>query len=207
MTNVYPNIAAVVLAAGRSTRFGSDDKLLAQINGVPMLRLVVDRVTSVGFGSVIVVVPPNAIALQKLLRQSSVQVIENNSHEEGMGSSISCAVQHISRLSLLPNGIAIFLGDMPFIETSTIALICDEFHRRDDKFITRPCFDGIPGHPVIFPIGYRKELQQLVNDRDAKELVLANHSQLRSVDVDQPGATMDIDTISDRDTSEPDTPE
>ncbi|MGB5512584.1 MAG: NTP transferase domain-containing protein, partial [Woeseiaceae bacterium] len=81
------NIAAVVLAAGASQRFGTDNKLLAMLDGKPMLTHVLDRVAALSLSRKIVVVRRDDGDVASLIDTAIFDIVENSNAADGMGSS------------------------------------------------------------------------------------------------------------------------
>ena len=182
-------MAAILLAAGFSRRFGSQ-KLLARL---PDGRYVVEAAANnllAGAGSVIAVTGEDE-QLMRVLGDCGCQVVVNADAEAGMGTSISAGV----RTSADADGWLIALGDMPWIRPATIARVRDAL--LDDPGIVVPTFDGLRGHPVAFDRGFGDELMALRGDRGARSVVAAHSGRLTLLPVDDAGVLADIDIPDD----------
>jgi molybdenum cofactor cytidylyltransferase len=182
-------VTAIVLAAGQGSRFraeaGADqDKLLAACVGLDgVIRPVIEQVlrnlpervvtrwlvTSPGRGEVIRLA--EAYGCQVVLLDSS-----------GMGDSIAAAV----KASGAADGWLVVLGDMPFIQSSSIERVIASV-----EGITVPVSAGQYGHPVAFDHTFGPALMALSGDRGAKPLFA--QTQVREVQVDDPGVLWDVD--------------
>jgi len=112
-----PRIAALVMAAGRSSRMGTANKLLAEVDGQPMVRRAVEAALASAAGPVFVVLGHDAHRVRAALRGCKVHFIDNPDYAEGMSTSLRRG------LASLPDGVdgaVILLGDMPRIEPAAI---------------------------------------------------------------------------------------
>src|SRR5256885_12375240 len=103
-------IAAVVLAAGRSTRMGGPNKLLAEIAGRPLVRIVVEEALASRARPVIVVVGHERAEVEKALAGLPVELIYNPDFAQGLGTSLRAG---ISAVPADADGAIVCLGDMP----------------------------------------------------------------------------------------------
>lgn len=193
--SVPDNIAAIVVAGGSSQRFGSENKLLARLDGIPLVehtfRSVVDSGFRVRFVVTSVVSQP---AIEAIAERHSFDIIVNANAEQGLGSSIASGVREIPASV---EGFAIFLGDMPFIQRDSIVQVSREFHNQRSQAIVRPRVGKAIGHPVFFPASLREQLSCLDGEEGAGAVIRSNRHLLRLVDVDDAGIREDIDTKDD----------
>ena len=104
-------VAAIVLGAGRSSRMGERNKLLATVGGVPMLQRVVDAAVKADVCSVTVVTGSRAGDVQKLLQGCDVAYAHNAAYREGIAGSLKLG---LSTLADDIDGVIILLAAMPF---------------------------------------------------------------------------------------------
>lgn len=182
-------LAAIVLAAGQGSRFraeaGKDqDKLLAPCVGR-------DGVTRPVIEQVLVNLPPSVAERwmvtsperKKVIRLAEAygcQVLLLES--AGMGDSIAAGVA----ASATAHGWLVVLGDMPFIQSSTIERVIDAL-----EDINVPLHAGQYGHPVAFAHAFGPALMALTGDRGAKQLFA--QAAVKEVPVDDPGVLWDVD--------------
>ena len=180
----------ILLAAGQSTRFGSN-KLLHPLTGNrPMLLVSAEKLAKVLPDSV-VVINEQLLPLSAQLEQLGLRVVLNEQAEQGMGSSIACGVG----ASRDASGWLILLADMPYLETETIALLADKLAR--GAGIIAPVYKKQRGHPVGFKQCYMNELLALDKDTGARQVIQNHESQLELLVVDDAGVIMDVDQASD----------
>lgn len=183
---------AIVLAAGQGSRFraeaGADqDKLLAACVGLDgVTRPVIEQVL-VNLPATLVerwlVTSPERAEVIRLAKAYGCQVVLLDS--SGMGDSIAAAV----KASGAADGWLVVLGDMPFIQSSSIERVIDAL---EEGAISVPVQAGEYGHPVAFDRAFGPGLLALVGDRGARSLFA--DAALREVPVLDPGVLWDVDT-------------
>lgn len=135
--------AGIVLAAGKSERFGSP-KIFAVWHGQPLLRHVVELVLRQGFAQVIVVLGAEAQKAISVLQGLSVTAIVNENYDHGIGTSFSAGISAIEK-SL--DGAFVFLADQPQINSSLITTMIVQSAAYD---VVYPTYHNQPGHPVLW---------------------------------------------------------
>ncbi len=183
---------AIVLAAGQGSRFraeaGADqDKLLAACVGLdgvtrPVIEQVLRNLPRRVEKRWLVTSPERAEVI-RLAKAYGCQVVLLDS--SGMGDSIAAAV----KASGAADGWLVVLGDMPFIQSSSIERVIDAL---EEGAISVPVQAGEYGHPVAFDRAFGPGLLALVGDRGARSLFA--DAALREVPVLDPGVLWDVDT-------------
>jgi len=176
----------VLLAAGKSKRFGSNKLLHPIVDNTPMLLVTAQKIASVLPGSVIVINQ----ALKNYtdqLEQLSLQVVINKQAEQGMGSSIACGV----RASQEASGWLIALADMPYIKTDTLTLLANKLN--EGARIVAPLFNQQRGHPVGFYHDYLNDLLALRGDTGARYIIQRDQERLEFVPTNDEGVVRDVD--------------
>lgn len=184
---------AILLAAGQSSRFGSN-KLLHPIDNTPMILLSAQKLVSVIADSV-VVINEALTGLKTQLEQSGLHVVLNDQAEQGMGSSIACGVRASESLYPHAGGWLIMLADMPYIETATIEKLQRQLEQGAN--LVAPIYRQQRGHPVGFSQTYKNELLALNKDVGARDILEKNHEELELVKVNDRGVLIDIDRLGD----------
>lgn len=183
---------AIVPAAGSAERFGGR-KLLATIEGEPLLDHTIRALLDGGVSEVIVVVGTDARAdLERdvnALNDPRVRPVENPDPSRGMFSSIQEGARTANGDALL-----VLPGDMPYVRPETVRLMLDRFQL--ERAIVSPRFDGKRGHPVVMPMTLRDEIVATPADANLHE-VLKRHADRVDVDVDDPGIVRDVDRPED----------
>jgi molybdenum cofactor cytidylyltransferase len=184
-------IAAVLLAAGMSSRFGEDDKLMADLRGKPVAAHTLETVASMAFAELVAVVRPIDVApvLHRKLDRRGFTIIVNDRPEDGISGSIVRAVQHLMPMNSV-RGILICLADMPDVPQSHYNRIC--LAAEDIRSVVAST-DGFSSSPPAF-IGRKHfpELLRLRGDQGARALL--SHGLQIDTSV---GILHDIDTLED----------
>lgn len=184
-------IAAVLLAAGTSSRFGSS-KPAAQIDGEPMIARAARALLADSIDALYVVVGHESErvrdALLSRVEDKRVRFIENLHYADGMATSIVAGVQAVQNA----DACLIALADMPFLRTQTVDHLVRAFRVTPYGMIA-PIHDGKRGHPVLFDCRYFEALTQLQGDRGASSLLHRRGADLLTVPVDDPGVLLDVD--------------
>jgi molybdenum cofactor cytidylyltransferase len=183
-------IAAVVLAAGASRRFGSQ-KLLADLRGKPVVRWSVETVLEARPGEVIVVVGHEGDAVRAALDGLEVRAVVNDLWPSGLSSSIRAG---IAALGPDADGVLIALGDQPGLHGGVVSALLDACSE-GGKAIVVPSYRGERGHPVIFGSEIFPELLDLRGDRGARDVIARDPSRVTRVELDLP-LPMDVDTVA-----------
>jgi molybdenum cofactor cytidylyltransferase len=184
------DIAAVVLAAGASHRFGADNKLLAMIDGRPMLTHVLDCVAALSLSRKIVVVRRDDGDVASLIDTQLFDIVENSNAADGMGSSVSAGISECGDV----DGAMLTLGDMPFVQRATYLELLAAFHEHPDKTIVAPVYKGRRGHPVLIRRQHFADLEALDDDTGAKHIIAANAATFLAVPTEDAGVLQDVDT-------------
>lgn len=183
-------VAALVLAAGYSRRFGSDKRSQCLDNGLTLLEASL-AVPCARLDEVWLVLRPGE--RPPLALPGTVRIVQSASTRLGLAHSIAAGTEQIARASQA-DALAIFLADMPFLAPATLEALlatCDAEH------IGVPTHGGQPGHPVVFGRSFWPELCQLAGDSGARTVLQRHAHAVRRVAVDDPGILLDIDRPAD----------
>jgi molybdenum cofactor cytidylyltransferase len=185
-------LAAIVLAAGRSTRMPAGcNKLLAVVDGRPVVRAAVEGALAAGLEPVVVVTGHEAEAVEAALAGLDVRCVRNPRYGEGMGSSLAAG------LAALPDdldGMAVFLGDMPRVAVATVRRLAAA---ATPGFICVPVCRGRRGHPVLWPADFFDDLRALSGDVGGRGILTRRAAAVREVAMDDEGILLDVDTADD----------
>lgn len=179
-------VAAVVLAAGRSSRMGLP-KLVLPWRGRPILQHVLDAVLAAGAGPVLLVTGPDTPPLEG---RAGVEVVFHPEARRGMGGSIAAGVRAVDGRA---DAVLVCLGDQPGIAPETIATLFPALS--GPCRAARPVYrGGVAGHPVLFAAALFPELCALQGEEGARGLL--PRANLAAVSVPLP-APPDLDTPED----------
>jgi molybdenum cofactor cytidylyltransferase len=185
------HVAAVILAAGRSTRMGGPNKLLAELGGKTLVRIVTEQALASKAQSVIVVTGHQAEQVEKALDGLNVKFVRNPDFAAGLASSVKAGVAAVADNA---DGAVICLGDMPLISAHLIDRLIEAFAPDRGNLIVAPVSDGRRGNPVLWSRRFFNELMTLDGDIGARHLLAKHGEAVAEVPVEGFGAFLDIDT-------------
>jgi molybdenum cofactor cytidylyltransferase len=191
-TETTPQVAAIVLAAGGSTRMGQPKQLLP-IGGQPMVRRVTAAACATELAQVVVVVGAQADAVRQALAGLPVDVVFNGSWAEGMSTSVQAG------LSALASGIQavlIILADQPGLTPDLLNTLITHYHATRAAIVA-PLYQGQRGNPVLFDRSLFGELLTARGDQGGRMLILRHERDVERVEVDDPSVLLDVDTRQD----------
>ena len=190
-------IAAIVLAAGRATRFAAPSggsKLVAPLDGTPLLRHAVAAALA-SRATPVVVVTGHAAALTRAALDTggSCRLVHNPDYVTGMAGSLQAG---LAALPLDACGVLVLLGDMPRVAPRTLDNLIDAFApARADAVV--PVFRGRQGNPVLLGRSLFPRLMALTGDAGARALLGDPSCRVVACEVDDPGIHADVDTPGD----------
>jgi len=185
------NVAAIILAAGRSTRMGGPNKLLAELNGKPLVRIATEQALASKAQPVIVVTGHQHEQVQKALLGLDVRFVHNPRFAEGLAGSVKAGVAAVPANA---DGAVICLGDMPLIDAHLIDRLVDAFAPDRGNLIVVPVSNSRRGNPVLWSRRFFDELMTLNGDIGARHLIEKHGEAVAEVPVDGQVAFLDIDT-------------
>ncbi|MDB5633796.1 MAG: 4-diphosphocytidyl-2C-methyl-D-erythritol kinase [Tardiphaga sp.] len=185
------NVAAIILAAGRSTRMGGPNKLLAELNGKTLVRIVAEQAVASKATSVTVVTGHQAAEVEKALAGLKVKFVHNPDFAEGLAGSVKSGIAAVPADA---DGAVVCLGDMPLIDTRLIDRLIESFAPDRGSLIVVPVSDGRRGNPVLWSRRFFGELMTLDGDIGARHLIMKHGEAVAEVPVEGHGAFLDIDT-------------
>ena len=190
-----PKVAALILAAGRSSRFiekngGGPSKLLASIGGEPMIARVVKAALASKARPVMVVVGHQQGEVRAALAGLGVTIVENPDYAEGISTSLKAG------LAAMPpdvDGALVQLGDMPSVPAAALDKLVAAFNPLEGRSIVVPTAAGKRGNPVLWGRGYFAEMATVRGDVGARHLIGAYPEAVAEVAMEDDGVLLDID--------------
>ena len=185
-------VAAVVLAAGTSSRFGSP-KLLQQFGRATLLERTLDSVGRSRVEDRIVVLGHEADNILRTIDLKGFRVVINPRYREGMSSSLRVGIDAVRKRE---RAAIIILADQPFLTQATIDRIIKVYEETGARVIA-PTHRGRQANPVLFDRSLFGEISGLSGDRGAKKIIRDHWSEVQKIEMDDPLSLMDIDTPKD----------
>jgi molybdenum cofactor cytidylyltransferase len=183
-------VDAVVLAAGRSSRMGGPNKLMALFAGQPLVRLTTQSARASRAGAVVVVTGHQHDRVGDALSGIGVRLEHNREYASGLASSLKAG---ISALAPDADGALVMLGDMPGVTAADLDRLIAAFSKAGGQAIVRATHDGKRGNPVILPRAVFADVMKLEGDTGARHIVEAGDHA--TIDVELGGAaSLDVDT-------------
>jgi molybdenum cofactor cytidylyltransferase len=185
-------VGAVLLAAGASHRFGTENKLVTDIGGLPLIRRVAVEIARSSVADVVVVTGCDQPLVERVLDGLSLNFAYNPNWPAGMGSSIAVG---ISALDSDAQGALVVPGDMPFLTSSLLDRLILAFNQAKMEpiiFPTPPA--GEQGNPVLWPRRFFPLLTSLSGPEGGKRLLASFVEECRPMPLSEEVALMDVDT-------------
>ena len=188
-------IAAIVLAAGQSTRMGEQNKLLLPIGGTTLIARTVDTVLASQAAQTIVVLGHQAERVRAALAGREVTFVYNADFQQGMATSIHAGIG-----AVVPGteGVMICLSDLPLVESAELDRLMAEFASHPHKSIAVPTYQGRRGNPVLFSLRHREEILNVRGPVGGCKSVVRKYPQeVLEVAMPSDGILRDVDTLDD----------
>ena len=184
----------VVLAAGKSTRMRGPNKLLAEIEGVPMIRRVVRTALSSKVDEVVVVLGWEEEKIRTALAELECRITVNRNFEEGQSSSVRTGVSAINPSS---EAVMILPGDVARIDVKSINMVAEKYER-DRCLIVVAAYEGRSGHPILFDRKLFPEIGQIDEETFGLKAVVKKHADaVCLVETGLRNVLKDVDTVED----------
>lgn len=184
------DVAAIVLAAGRGTRFGDEPKLLARLKSKTLVRHVAEAAIGSSVDPVVVVTGHRSEEVEAELQKLPVQIIHNALFGEGLSTSLKAG---FSALPSATRAVVVLLGDMPFVTADLIDALVDGWRERGGPSALVPTFDGRRGNPVVLSRALQVDIEGLSGDVGAGPLLRGRPDVIEWPTMD-PAIVQDIDT-------------
>ena len=186
-----PRIGAIVLAAGRSTRFGASNKLLADLDGVPLVRRTVGNIRDSRLSPVVVVTGHMAAEVQRALAGLDVTLVHNPDFAQGLSTSLRAGIK---ALPAGLDGVVVALGDMPQITAAHVDRLIAAFAPKEGRAIVVPVHGGKRGNPVLFSALLTAEMAAAAGDTGARHVIGQHAEEVAEVDLGTDAIFIDVDT-------------
>lgn len=187
-----PAVSGVLLAAGTSSRFGEANKLLATVDGEPLVRRAVAPLLAADLHEIVVVLGHEADAVRDALADLPVEFVVNEDYADGQATSVRTGVRAVDEAAAA----ALFaLGDMPDVRPETVAALVAAFAAGAGDPLAA-AFEGQRGNPVLFGRQYFDRLAAVDGDVGGRE-ILRTAERTALVETGDPGVRRDVDRRDD----------
>ncbi|NNH33275.1 NTP transferase domain-containing protein, partial [Rhizobium sp. SEMIA 4085] len=187
------SVAIVLLAAGRARRMGEggQQKLLAEFDGMPLMRRSASIAVASRALSVVAVTGHRRAEIEAALEGLNVQPVFNSDYASGMASSLAAGFAHAHANGA--EGVLVMLADMPGVSTADLDHLISAFEQAEGRAIVRAVCGGKRGNPVILPRSLYHAVLSLEGDVGARHIVETARLPVVDVDIGE-SAHLDVDT-------------
>ena len=183
--------AGLVLAAGRSTRMGGPNKLLEEINGKPLVRIVAEHALASRAKPVIVVTGHQRERVEHALAGLPVTFAHNPDFADGLSTSLKAGIKAVPADA---DGAIVTLGDMPQVTATLIDRLIAAFDPERGALVVIPTIEGKRGNPVLWARRFFSDLLAVEGDVGARHLISGYAEAVTEVPVEDAAALTDVDT-------------
>ncbi|MER8809035.1 molybdopterin-binding/glycosyltransferase family 2 protein [Mesorhizobium australicum] len=183
-------VGIVLLAAGRSSRMGGPNKLMALFDGQPLVRRTAERALASKASGTIVVTGHQRERVRAALSGLDVTFADNPDFADGLSTSLKAGTAYLPEDAA---GAMIVLGDMPGVASDDLDRLIDAFRRAGGNSMIRATHQGKRGNPVLLPRSLFAAIAHLEGDTGARHLVEAEGLDVIDVEIGE-GASVDVDT-------------
>ena len=188
---VGKDIHAVLLAAGRSERMGRNNKLLLNVDGIPLVRKSAINILNSNVTSITVVTGFDENKIVNALSGLNVNFVKNINFREGLSSSLKAGLANITPT---PSAVIICLADMPKIQPEHINQLIENFDPLKGWEICIPTNNGKRGNPVLIGSRFFPYIFETSGDFGAKQVMKQHSDKIVEVEIGTSDIHFDIDT-------------
>jgi len=186
-----PRIAAILLAAGKSSRMGGPNKMLAEIEGRPMVARVAQRLLSSHARPIVAVLGNLADQVDAAIGKLPVERVRNADFADGLSTSLK---RGLAALPADIDGALVCLGDMPMVTGRDLDRLIGAFNPLEGRSIVVPVRHGKRGNPILWASRFFPEMAALSGDVGARALIAEHAELVAEVEMDTDAVLVDIDT-------------
>lgn len=186
-----PIVPAIVLAAGRSSRMGGPNKLLAEFDGERLVHRTVRQVLASKVDGTFVVTGHQAEQIGESLSGLAVKLVHNPLSSEGLSQSLKVGIRALPSDAV---GVLIALADMPDLTSETVDRLVNAFVSYGGDLVIRATHAGKRGNPVILPASAFELVEELSGDKGARDLIESGRFAIIDIEIGA-AATSDVDTL------------
>ncbi len=186
-----PRIGALLLAAGKSSRMGGPNKMLAEIEGRPMVARVAQRLLSSQARPIVAVLGNMADEVDAAIGKLPLERVRNPDFADGLSTSLK---RGIAALPKGLDGVIVCLGDMPMVTGRDLDRLIGAFNPLEGRAIVVPVRHGKRGNPILWSSRFFPEMAVLSGDVGARQLIAEHADLVAEIEMDSDAVLVDIDT-------------
>lgn len=183
-------VHAVILAAGRSSRMGGPNKLLAVFDGTPLVRRTTEAALASRAAGVTVVTGHQADRIAAMLEDLPIGLVDNPSFAAGLSTSLKAGIAAVPPQAA---GAMVMLADMPGITAGMLDRLIDAFGDSHGAAVVRATHGGRRGNPLILPRALFADIDRIEGDSGARQILDQADATVVDVEIGE-AASLDVDT-------------
>jgi len=195
-------ISSILLAAGQSKRMNGENKLIKEINGVPLINHAIENILGSAVDEIVIIVGFEKEIIENIIKKNKkIKIIYNKDFKTGISSSIKIGLNNISNKS---EDFFISLGDMPNVNQNIYNKLIKTRYNYNKKIIPEkkkeifiPFFEKKEGNPVLFSKFMKEKILNIDGDFGAKKIIENNKNKILYVPIKSSGVILDFDTQKD----------
>jgi len=192
-------ISSILLAAGQSLRMKGENKLIKEVDGIPLIKYAVKNILASMVDEIIIVVGHDKDLIKNIITEHrKIKFIYNEDFKRGISTSIKIGLNHISKKS---EAFFISLGDMPNVNQNIYNKLIKSRLKYNNKLkpehkkeIVIPSFEGKNGNPILFSKFMKNKIMLVTNILDTNEIIKLNKEKILNVPFDNDGIFLDFNT-------------
>ena len=186
---MFDRTAILLLASGLSSRFGTGDKLMANLDGLPVLARAAGALANRPVARRVAVVGTDQAARKAYLKTRDFEIVLNPAPEDGQGRTLAMGIKHV-RDATEADSVLILLGDMPFVTDTHLAGLAEALSQGASAAMSET--GGRLSPPALFRRDHFDQLAAITGDRGARRIF--ETIPARQVVAAAPDLLMDIDS-------------
>ena len=191
--------SCILLAAGESKRMNGENKLIKEINGIPLIKYAVKNILGSTVDELIIVTGYQKEIIENIIdKNKKIKFVFNKDFSNGIASSINAGLCEISTKT---KNFFISLADMPNVNQNIYNKLIKgknsyniKLKPENRKEIIIPTIDGKDGNPVLFSIFMKTDVMKISGDHGAKEIIENNKNKILRIAFEGEGVILDFDT-------------
>ena len=195
-------ISAILLAAGQSKRMNGENKLIKEINGVPLINHAIENILGSAVDEIVIIVGFEKEIIENIIKKNKkIKIIYNKDFKTGISSSIKIGLNNISNKS---EDFFISLGDMPNVNQNIYNKLIKAKYKYNKKLkveykkeIIIPTYEGKEGNPILFSKFMKEKVMDIEGDFGAKKIIELNKKKVLNIPFKNRGIILDFDRRED----------